>query len=136
MRSDTKKAEADQMFYAAEQAGLKLAIKGRIVTVVFFSTLMAVTRGAERAPDYVLGGLLFVALGLLPQRVQRPGGVFAGGPGNHDGDRGGQCVPSDCPVTSAIRSRAAWTKASLRLPCSIVANAKRLDSGANASTTS
>ena len=38
-----------------------------------------------------------VVLGLLQQRVQRPGGVFAGRPGNHDGDRGGHCVPSDWP---------------------------------------
>ena len=69
MSSVTQKAESDRMFYAAEQAGLKLAIKGRIVTVVFVSALMAVTRGAERAPDYVLAGLLFVALGLLHFRI-------------------------------------------------------------------
>ena len=69
MSSDTQKAESDQMFYAAEQAGLKLAIKGRIVTVVFVATLMAVTRDAERAPDFILGGLLFVALGLLHFRI-------------------------------------------------------------------
>ena len=69
MSSDIQKTDPDQMFYAAEQAGLKLAIKGRIVTVVFVSTLMAVTRDAERAPDFVLGGLLFVALGLLHFRI-------------------------------------------------------------------
>ncbi|MEM9440557.1 MAG: adenylate/guanylate cyclase domain-containing protein [Pseudomonadota bacterium] len=69
MSSDTHQAESDQMFYAAEQAGLKLAIKGRIVTVVFFTILMSVTRDAERVPDYILGGLLFVALGLLHFRI-------------------------------------------------------------------
>ena len=69
MSSDDQKTESDQMFYAAEQAGLKLAIKGRIVTVVFVSALMAVTRDSERAPDFILGGLLFVALGLLHFRI-------------------------------------------------------------------
>ncbi len=57
------------MFYAAEQAGLKLAIKGRIVAVVFVTILMAVTRGAERAPEFVMGGAVFVALGLLHFRI-------------------------------------------------------------------
>lgn len=69
MSSKTQDADSDQMFYAAEQAGLKLAIKGRIVTVVFIATLMAVTRDAERAPDFILGGLLFVGLGLLHFRI-------------------------------------------------------------------
>ena len=69
MNSDTKKTESDQMFYAAEQAGLKLAIKGRITTVVFVATFMALTRGSERAPDFIFAGLLFVALGLLHFRI-------------------------------------------------------------------
>ncbi len=69
MSQMAQKAESDRMFYAAEQAGLKLAIKGRIVTVVFVSTLLAVTRGVERAPDYILGGMVFVALGLLHFRI-------------------------------------------------------------------
>lgn len=38
MSSDNQRAESDQMFYAAEQAGLKLAIKGRIITVVCIVT--------------------------------------------------------------------------------------------------
>ena len=65
MSSDTQKAESEQMFYAAEQAGLKLAIKGRIVAVVLVTTLMVISRDAERAPGIILGGSLFVALGLL-----------------------------------------------------------------------
>lgn len=69
MTSDAKETESDRMFYAAEQAGLKLAIKGRIITVVFVATFMALTRGAERAPDFILGGLLFIALGLLHFRI-------------------------------------------------------------------
>ena len=57
------------MFYEAEQAGLKLAIKGRIVAVVLITTLLAITRGADRAPEFVLAGLLFVALGLIHFRI-------------------------------------------------------------------
>ncbi len=69
MNSKVQTVQTDQMFYAAEQAGLKLAIKGRIVTVVLVTALLAVTRDAERAPDFILGGLLFVALGLLHFRI-------------------------------------------------------------------
>lgn len=69
MKRDARTAEADQMFYAAEQAGLKLAIKGRIVTVLLVTLLMAVSREAERVPDYVLGGALFIGLGLLHFRL-------------------------------------------------------------------
>ena len=52
------------MFYAAEQAGLKLAIKGRLVTVVLLTAMMALTRGPDRALDYILAGALFGGLGL------------------------------------------------------------------------
>ncbi len=69
MKGNAQNADTDRMFYAAEQAGLKLAIKGRIVTVVFVTVLMAATRDAERVPDFILGGLLFVALGLLHFRI-------------------------------------------------------------------
>lgn len=69
MSDNTQMEESERLFYAAEQAGLKLAIKGRIVTVVFVTTLMATTRGLDRAPDFILGGLLFIALGLLHFRI-------------------------------------------------------------------
>lgn len=69
MRHDSQRASAEQMFHAAEQAGLKLAIKGRIVTVVFVSSLLAISRGADRAPEFLLGGLIFVALGVLHYRI-------------------------------------------------------------------
>ena len=69
MSSETKDSKSDEMFYAAEQAGLKLAIKGRIVTVVFFTILMMVTRGLDRAPDFILAGLLLTVLGLLHYRI-------------------------------------------------------------------
>ena len=57
------------MFYEAEQAGLKLAIKGRIVAVALITILMAVTRGADRAPEFILAGLAFVVLGLIHFRI-------------------------------------------------------------------
>ncbi len=63
----TVKASAQQsedLFNAAEQAGLKLAIKGRLVTVLLLTLLMSLTRGADRAPDYIMAGLLFGALGI------------------------------------------------------------------------
>ncbi len=69
MISYTQKSQSDQMFYAAEQAGLKLAIKGRIVAVVFITTLLVTTRGVDRAPEFILGGLLFIGLGLLHFRI-------------------------------------------------------------------
>ena len=69
MNTNIRTSKADEMFYAAEQAGLKLAIKGRIVTVVLVTLLMALTRDAERAPDFILAGLSFTALGLLHYRI-------------------------------------------------------------------
>lgn len=65
MSASLSKQQTDDMFYAAEKAGLTLAIKGRIVTVIFVSVLMTLTRDAERAPDFILGGALFTALGLV-----------------------------------------------------------------------
>lgn len=69
MSSEVQKAGFGDMFYAAEQAGLRLAIKGRIVTVVFLTAFLAVTRGAERAPDFIVAGVVFVLLGLLHYRI-------------------------------------------------------------------
>ena len=65
MSSSQSIQQTDDMFYAAEKAGLKLAIKGRIVTVVLVTLLMVLSRDAERAPDFLLAGALFTALGLL-----------------------------------------------------------------------
>ncbi len=69
MSSDARNTRSDQMFYAAEQAGLKLAIKGRVVTIVLVSAFMAASRGPDRALEFVLGGLVFIALGLLHYRI-------------------------------------------------------------------
>lgn len=57
------------MFYEAEQAGLKLAIKGRIIAVLLITTILAVTRGADRAPEFILAGSIFLALGLIHFRI-------------------------------------------------------------------
>ena len=65
MSRDTQKTGIRPDVLRRRAGGLQLAIKGRIVTVVFFTALFAMTRGAERAPDYLLGGLLFLVLGLL-----------------------------------------------------------------------
>lgn len=61
----TTRTSTDDLFLAAEQAGLKLAIKGRIVTVVLLGTLLTLSRGADRAPDYILGALVFACLGIV-----------------------------------------------------------------------
>lgn len=64
-----EKIHSDQMLYEAEQAGLKLAIKGRIVAVVLVTALLAITRGADRAPEFLLAGSLFVVLGIIHFRI-------------------------------------------------------------------
>ena len=69
MSSDAEISQSDRMFYEAEQAGLKLAIKGRIIAVVLIATILAITRGADRAPEFILAGLLFVVLGLIHFRI-------------------------------------------------------------------
>lgn len=64
MSNLTPAEPSKDLFYIAEQAGLKIAIKGRLVTVVLFMTLMALTRGPDRAVDYILAGILFSLLGI------------------------------------------------------------------------
>lgn len=43
---------------------MKLAIKGRIVTVFILATLMILTRGPDRAADYIQAGVLLILLGI------------------------------------------------------------------------
>ena len=69
MSSNPEITQSDRMFYEAEQAGLKLAIKGRIIAVLLITTILAVTRGADRAPEFILAGSLFVVLGLIHFRI-------------------------------------------------------------------
>jgi adenylate cyclase len=55
----------DTTFYAAEQTGLRLAIKGRLIAVCVLCLLLAISRGPERAADFALAALIFAALGIL-----------------------------------------------------------------------
>ncbi|MEH6548186.1 MAG: hypothetical protein V7701_17255, partial [Sneathiella sp.] len=64
MSDQTPLEPSKDLFYIAEQTGLKLAIKGRLVTVVILMALMASTRGPDRAVDYILAGILFSGLGI------------------------------------------------------------------------
>lgn len=61
-----KSAQIDinQTFYAAEQAGLKLAIKGRLIALLLVGLWLVPTRGAERAADITLALLFLAALGI------------------------------------------------------------------------
>jgi len=61
-----KSAQVDinQTFYAAEQAGLKLAIKGRLIALLLVGLWLIPTRGAERAADITLALLFLAALGI------------------------------------------------------------------------
>ncbi len=65
MRNSPVQADVDGMFDAAEQAGLKLAIKGRLSAIAVVGLLMALTRGAERAPDFIAASLVFAILGIV-----------------------------------------------------------------------
>lgn len=56
--------DIEKTFYAAEQAGLKLAIKGRLVALLLVGLWLVPTRGAERATDIVLALLVLAALGV------------------------------------------------------------------------
>lgn len=58
-------SDSDATFYAAEQAGLKLAIKGRIVALVMIGIWLVASRGQDRAAEFILAVMLFSGLGLL-----------------------------------------------------------------------
>ncbi len=61
--------DMDLMFDAAEQAGLKLAIKGRLAALCLIGLLLALSRGPERAPDFILAALIFAIPGLLHYKL-------------------------------------------------------------------
>jgi adenylate cyclase len=69
MANQTMQADIDSTFYAAEQAGLKLAIKGRLVALLLIGLWMATTRGPERAIDFIIAIAVFGALGVLHYRL-------------------------------------------------------------------
>lgn len=56
--------DIDSTFYAAEQAGLKLAIKGRIAALVLLGLWLVISRGPDRAIEFILAISLFAALGI------------------------------------------------------------------------
>ena len=60
---------SDYTFLVAEQTGLKLAIKGRLVALVLVGGAMTLSRGVDRAPDFIAATLLFMALGALHFRL-------------------------------------------------------------------
>ena len=65
MARDEIQIDIDHTFYAAEQTGLKLAIKGRLIALLLVGLWMVATRGAERAPDIVAALLALAALGIF-----------------------------------------------------------------------
>lgn len=65
MAKDEIQIDIDQTFYAAEQTGLKLAIKGRLIALLLVGLWVVPTRGAERAPDIVVALLALAALGIF-----------------------------------------------------------------------
>jgi adenylate cyclase len=58
-------SDIETTFSEAEQAGLKLAIKGRIAALCLVGLWLVTTRGSDRALGFTLAVLVFVALGLL-----------------------------------------------------------------------
>lgn len=56
--------DIDSTFYAAEQAGLKLAIKGRIAALCLLGFWLVASRGPDRAPEFILAISLFAGLGI------------------------------------------------------------------------
>jgi len=65
MLEKSAQLDINQTFYAAEQAGLKLAIKGRLIALLLVGLWLVPTRGAERAADIILALLFLAALGIL-----------------------------------------------------------------------
>ncbi len=61
--------DIEATFTAAEQAGLKLAIKGRLVALLLLGFWMTVTRGPERAADTILAVLFLAVLGVAHHAV-------------------------------------------------------------------
>lgn len=56
--------DTEQTLYAAEQAGLKLAIKGRLIALFFVGVYLLTTRGADRAPEIAASLVALALLGL------------------------------------------------------------------------
>ena len=65
MAKDQIKSDPDQMFHAAEQTGLKLAIKGRLIALLLVGLWLVPSRGADRAADIVTALLVLAGLGII-----------------------------------------------------------------------
>ena len=69
MTDNPAQTDAARMFEAAEQAGLKLAIKGRLAALAVVGLWLTISRGADRAPDFIMATLVFVVLGILHYKL-------------------------------------------------------------------
>jgi len=63
-QATTQDAQIRATFQRAEELGLKLAIRGRVVAVILVVVYLVATRGLVTAPGFLLAGGLFVAFGL------------------------------------------------------------------------
>ncbi|MEM7408334.1 MAG: adenylate/guanylate cyclase domain-containing protein [Pseudomonadota bacterium] len=52
-------------FRRAEEQGLKIALRGKIVAVALLVSYLAVTRGPASAPVFLMAGALFIVFGML-----------------------------------------------------------------------
>lgn len=57
--------DIDQTFYEAEQAGLKLAIKGRLIALMLVGLWLVLTRAPERASSIIVAVAVLAALGVF-----------------------------------------------------------------------
>ncbi|MEQ9491758.1 MAG: adenylate/guanylate cyclase domain-containing protein [Alphaproteobacteria bacterium] len=65
MPDDKRQTDIEETFYAAEQSGLKLAIKGRLVALLLVGIWLISSRGADRAADIAVAILVVAALGII-----------------------------------------------------------------------
>ena len=66
---EDRNAEILATFRKAEQVGLKLTIKGRFVAIVLLVLWLLWTRGRSPAPEILMVGATFAALGLIHFRI-------------------------------------------------------------------
>ncbi|WP_082049611.1 adenylate/guanylate cyclase domain-containing protein [Thalassospira sp. HJ] len=61
----TAYSDVKSMFFAVEQAGLRLAIKGRLVAILVLGIWMVITRPPERSFDIIFAMVVLAIFGLL-----------------------------------------------------------------------
>lgn len=57
--------DVDSTFHAAEQSGLRVAIKGRLLALALLGVWLIFSRGPDRAVDFVLAISIFATLGIF-----------------------------------------------------------------------